>query len=456
MAEFAFPPRHIFPILRRRKWIIISVSIVVGAFTYWFSVTPAAVYQAESVVKISRAAANMQALLLETLSWTEGDNIATQSAIITSQKIKARVALRLAPTYPKFQDVTSLLPDEEELNYDALEQRVAENPQLAGLISDISVEPQRKGLSDIVGIQATASSAALAIDTANYTAEEFVNYNIAERNREISQAVQFIQARIVETEQQLREAEVSLEEFEGAHAETLSLDVGEAGGLTGQIESLARESAKLEEAIEQLETSTHVDQYFAFSPALREVEDSQISPLEQQVLQLILQISQSRRERSELLSYLTEESREVQRNALQTEQLANSAEELVASLLQRYAALHDELEEQRTGLVERHNRLVAVPELVRQLESLQSQVALEREARNLLQRRLQDAEIQQAGEIQEISLVQRATSAAASPQIPRLLKAFIGLMIGTLLGGVLAMILGSRDSSMGTPLREHP
>ena len=114
------------------------------------------------------------------------------------------------------------------------------------------------------------------------------------------------------------------------------------------------------------------------------------------------------------------------------------------------------MEEQHAGLVERHTQLVAVPELVRQLESLQSQVALEREARNLLQRRLQDAEIQQAGEIQEISLIQRATSAAASPHTPRLLKALIGLMIGTILGGVFAMILESRDSSMGTPLRDHP
>ncbi len=456
MAQVAFSPREIFPILRRRKWIIISVSMVVGTFTYWFSVTPAAVYEAESVVKISRAAANMQALLLETLSWSEGDNIATQSAIITSQKIKARVALRLARIYPEFQDVTSLFADEEEVDYDALEERVGNNPQLARVISGISIEPQRKGQSDIVGIQATASSAALAIDTANYTAEEFVNDNIAERNREISQAVQFIQARILETEQQLREAEAELAAFEGDHAEALSLDVGEAGGITGQIESLARESAKLEESIEQLEAITHVDQYFAFSPALREVEDSQISPLEQQVLQLILQINQSRRERGELLSYLTEESREVRRNTLQTEQLANSAEELIANLLQRYGALREELEDQRTGLIERHTQLVAVPELVRQLESLQSQVALEREARNLLQRRLQDAEIQKAGEIQEISLIQRATSAAASPQTPRVLKALIGLMIGTILGGVVAMILDSRNTSRDTPLREHP
>ena len=65
-----------------------------------------------------------------------------------------------------------------------------------------------------MAIQAIAPSEKLAIDMANYTAEEFVNYNIAERNREIRQTVQFIQVSILETEQQLREAEGKLEDFE--------------------------------------------------------------------------------------------------------------------------------------------------------------------------------------------------------------------------------------------------
>ncbi|MFB3069013.1 MAG: hypothetical protein ACE1ZI_07035, partial [Acidobacteriota bacterium] len=360
----------------------------------------------------------------------------------------------LARKYPEFQEVTSLLGDAGEMDYDALQRRVGENKQLAGLVAAIAVATHRKGNSDIVAIQATASSAQLAIDTANYVAEEFVTYNIAERNREIRQAVQFIRDGIQETELELREAERNLEDFERTHAETLNLEVGEVGGVQEKIDSLGRNVAHLEEAIEQLEGMNRVDQYFTFSPALTETEDPQISPLEQQVLRLILQINESKRERSELLSYLTEESRKIRLNTLRTEELENSAEELIGSLLRRYRALRHELVEQRDTLVERHDRLVAVPELNRQLESVQNQVVLKRDALNLFQRRLQDAEIQKAGEIQEVSLVERATTATLSPSSSRLFKTLVGVLLGTLLGGVFAIILHSRDTSTDTPIRQ--
>jgi len=392
----------------------------------------------------------MQGLLLEALSWYEGDNIATQSEIITSQKIKVRVALRLAENYSEFRGITSLLAGGEETDYDSLERRIGDNKELAGLVAGISIEAERKGTSDIVGIHTTGSSEKLAVDTANYTAEEFVNYNTAERNKEIRQAVRFIEGRIIETEQELRETEGELEDFKRKHTETLSLQMEEVGALREQIESLGRKIAHLEEAVEQLETMTGVDQYFTFSPAFTEVGDPQISPLEQQVLQLIVQINQSKRERSELLSYLTGESREVRLNALQTVELEKSAQEIIGSLLRRYAALGNELVQQRRALVKRQDQLQAVPEVIRQLESLQGQVALKRDAINLLQRRLQDAEIQKAGEIQEISIVERATYAAAWPQPSRLFKALIGILIGAILGGVFAMILESMDTSIGT------
>ena len=135
------------------------------------------------------------------------------------------------------------------------------------------------------------------------------------------------------------------------------------------------------------------------------------------------------------MSYLTEESREIRLNTLQIEELEKSAKELIGSLLRRYQTLRDDLVEQRDDLVDRRSQLVAVPELSRQLESLQNQVVLKRDALNLFQRRLQDAEIQEAGEIQEVSLVERATTAILWPPSSRWFKTVIGIALGTLLGG---------------------
>ncbi|MFQ5928812.1 MAG: GumC family protein [Acidobacteriota bacterium] len=450
MAEFEFDLRDIFRLIRRWKWIITLSPILVGTLTYWLTATPPAVYEAESVVKISRVATSMQALLIEALSYYEGDNIATQSRIITSQKIRAAVALRLAQKYPEFHDVSSLLGDEEERDYDTLEQRAGNNPELAALIDTISVEAERDGQSDILAIAATASSEGLAIDMANYTAEEFVNYNIAERNREIRQAVQFIQARILETEQQLRGVERRLEEFKRDQTPILGLEIEEGISVEEQIESLGRKITNLDKAIEQLQATTHVNRYLSFSPAFREAEDPLISPLEQQVLQLIVQINQLKRERRQLLGYLTEASGEVRQNVLQTEELEKSAEEIIGSLLQRYGAIRDELVEKHRALVERQNRLEAVPEVTRQLASLEREVALKTDALNLLQSRLQDAEIQKAGEVQEISIVERATSASVLPQPSRRNKTLVGLMIGIVIGTFFALLMESLDTSIGT------
>ncbi|MDA2939072.1 polysaccharide biosynthesis tyrosine autokinase, partial [Acidobacteria bacterium AH-259-A15] len=450
MAEFEFDLRDIFRLIRRWKWIITLSPILVGTLTYWSARTPPAVYKAESVVKIARVATNMQALLIEALSYYEGDNIATQLRIITSQKIRAAVALRLAQKYPEFHDVSSLLGDAEEWDYDALEQRVGNNPKLAALINSISVEAERDGKSDLLGIAATASSAGLAIDMANYTAEEFVDYNIAERNKEIRRAVQFIQARILETEQQLSEVERRLEEFKRDHTPILGLEIEEGVNVEEQIESLGRKITNLDKAIGQLEATAHVDQYLAFSPAFKAIEDPLISPLEQEVLQLIVQINQSKREGRELLSYLTEASGEVRQNVLHTKELEESAEEIIGSLLEPYRAIRDEWVEEHRGLLQRQNRLEAVPEVTRQLASLEREVALKTDTLNLLQRRLQDAEIQSASEVQEISIVERASSAGVLPRPSRRNKTLVGLIIGIVIGVFFALLMESLDTSIGT------
>jgi len=151
------------------------------------------------------------------------------------------------------------------------------------------------------------------------------------------------------------------------------------------------------------------------------------------------------------LSYLKEESRDIRLNALQTEELEKSAEELIGSLLRRYRALRHQFAEQRDALVKRHDQLLAFPGLNRQLESVQNQVVLKRDALNLFQRRLQDAEIQNAGEIQEVSLVERATTAALWPPSSRWFKTVIGMVLGTLVGGLFALIPRSKDPSLSSP-----
>ncbi len=160
MAEFEINLRDIFRVARRRRWILLLAPTLVGALTWFFTESPPPRFEAESLVKITRVAANMQALLVEALYWYQGDNIATQSEIITSQKIKARVALRLAQKYDEFSDMNALASDgdAEEVDYEGLERKVRNDPTLVKLVSDIVIEAEKKGDSEAVGILAFGSS----------------------------------------------------------------------------------------------------------------------------------------------------------------------------------------------------------------------------------------------------------------------------------------------------------
>ena len=450
MAEFEFDLRDIFRIARRRKWIIIFAPLVVATLTYMTSTAPPAVYSAQSVVKISRVAANMQALLVEALSWYEGDNIATQSQIIESRKIAASVALRLAEQYPDFQVMGEIRGEIEEDDYDALEERVLNNPTFLDLVDQITVLAERIESSDTVSITSEASSAQLAIDVANFTALEYMNYNVAERNAQIREAVRFIQGRLQETEAELAEAERRLEEFKRDYRVVLGLDITESGNIQERIDGLGRTIVNLEQGVRQLESLPDITQYLSFSPAMSEVVDPLISQLEQQMMGLIVQINQSRTARRQLLTYKTEQSKDVQQNLLEKEELETRGNELIRGLIRRYVVIREGLAERQRSLVELQGELAGIPEATSRLGSLERQVALKTESLNLFQRRLQDAEIQQASEIREVSIVEQASFADVLPEPSIMLKTLAGLMVGIMLGGVFAFILESMDTSIGT------
>ena len=450
MAEFEFNIRDIFRVTRRRKWILILAPLLVGTLTYLLSQNPSPIYEAESLVKITRVAANMQALLVEALYWYQGDNIATQSQVITSQRIKGRVALRLAQKYPRFQAFNAVLGSGGEVDYNAFHERVRSDPKLVELLDSMGIEAERKGESDAVGILAHASSEELAVDITNYTAAVFVDHNITERNRQVREAVEFIQARIQQTEQELSGSEKTLEEFKRDYRMVLALNVAEVGDIQEQIKGLGRQIANLDKGMLQLELIPSVEEYWAFSPVLGDAEDPMLFRLEEQVLQRIEDINQLKSELRRLLSYRTEESREVQQKILETEELEASGKEIISSLLQGYQTIQDALIENRRNLLERRNQLETVPEITRQLGALERQVALKTDVLNLFQRRLQDAEIQEASEIKEVSIVEEASSADLLPQPSRLLKSLAGMLIGMILGGVFAMIFESMDTSIGT------
>ena len=93
MAQYDLNLRDYTRILKKRKFIVIFSTAMLGFFSLFFAtiIKPIPLYSASSSVKID-VSSTMAGLYIETISYSESDTLETQSAIITSIPVVELVA----------------------------------------------------------------------------------------------------------------------------------------------------------------------------------------------------------------------------------------------------------------------------------------------------------------------------------------------------------------------------
>jgi uncharacterized protein involved in exopolysaccharide biosynthesis len=93
MAEYDLNLRDYTRILRKRKFIIIFSTIMLGFFSLFFAtlIKPIPLYSTAASVKVE-ASTTMAGLYIETVTYSDADTLETQSAIITSIPVIELVA----------------------------------------------------------------------------------------------------------------------------------------------------------------------------------------------------------------------------------------------------------------------------------------------------------------------------------------------------------------------------
>jgi uncharacterized protein involved in exopolysaccharide biosynthesis len=86
--------RDYWMIVRRRRVIVVIATLAVMALSFWLAKQKVQVFQATSAVKFEQSA-SLSGLLVEVLSYSGGDNIETQAALIRSYTILEEVARRM-------------------------------------------------------------------------------------------------------------------------------------------------------------------------------------------------------------------------------------------------------------------------------------------------------------------------------------------------------------------------
>jgi capsular exopolysaccharide synthesis family protein len=431
MSQYDLNLRDYWRILRRRWQIVAIVALSFGATAYVLSEVqrPDPIYQATAVVKFERMT-TLVGLLVETISVSPGDSLATQAAVVRSFSVLERAAksLRLIPT---------------ELDSEAIKR----TPRYIQLLSDLRLQvaaaPEEN--TTLINITVNAPDSAQTTRIANAVAQAYREENLLTRNRQIREARRFIEEQVSEVTSRLQGAEEGIRALkEGRGFVSLQEETSALLARTAALEAeydkvrqVHQETANQIQALQDPQVAAGATPPRIFTDA----GDPSIAKLNTSLLDLGV-------ERENLLITLTPEHPQI---VDLTARIASTRNNLVRELRLKLQSLQG-----RAAILQRHIQNLrqeqrGLPEVVRQYTQLQRDMTINETLLSQLRSKLQEVQIKEKEQAEEVSLVRPATEPRRPINPAQTLgKLLVGGLIGLLIGTVLALVLESLDTSIGT------
>ena len=431
MAQYDLNLRDYWRVLRRRKGVVFFVTLAFGALAYLFAQIqkPEPIYQATAVVKFERST-TLVGLLVETISLSSGDNLATQAALVRSFPVMERAAKTIRMIPPESSD-----------------EAIKRNPSYLKLLSDLrdQVKAAPEENTTLIDIAATSPDPQQAARIANAVAQAYQEENRLTRNRQVREARRFIEEQLAEVGGRLTATEqaiMALRERRGivSPPEETNATLGRLNTLETEFERVRlaqQETASQTQALQEPRATSGESPPRIFTDA----GDPSIAKLNSALLDLII-------ERDNLLLTLTPEHPQVRDlNA----RIVNVRANLLRELRLKEQALRVRADQLQRQITQVRQGQRTMPELAQQYTQLQREVTISENLLTTLRTKLQEVQIKEKEQVEEVSLVRPATEPGEPTNTQQTTgKAVVGLLIGLTIGLVLAFVLESLDTSIGT------
>ena len=416
MAQYELDLRDYGRIVFKRKKIIIFATLMVGLLTFILTPTPKPFYKARSSVRITQSS-SVEGLFLQAISYSRWNNMETQAKIIKSVPIVSMTAQRLG-----FIDSTLKLP------------QIAANPRDLKIVSDLTdkIYTAQYGKTDIIEIITTAGSREGAMEFANVLANVYIENSITEKNRRVDEVASFIEEQLKLYENKLMDSEQNLEEFKRQNIGRVPTGEEESSRLQIRLLEISRQREELEIQLEQLNRRlrSHGNTFIDWVSNI--FGDMALNDLNRRLIDLQV-------EKETLLIYHTDKSPEVV--------------DLETQILKMIADIAKELEDKMVELEAEEAKLNSIldayPRNLMLFRRLQREVTVNEEVYSMLRQTHQQAQIKKSERIREINLVEFATYAQKFTAGGRLNKTFLGVIVGLILGLVIAFVAETLDTSIG-------
>jgi succinoglycan biosynthesis transport protein ExoP len=416
MAKYEMNLRDYLRVLKKRKFYVLAMPILVGLFTFLITPTTKPLYRAISSVKITKVT-SIAGFLLETITFAPGDTLETQCRIIESQPIMIGVAkkLKLIPD----------VPDEVVLSKKEYMQVINKLQQV------IKAAPAEK--TSIIELNAFADTPDRAIKLVNTTAEVYQEKNTYERNRQAIEKRKFIERQLAIYEKRLKEAEERLKNFKESTIDKLTLSADEAVSIKRELDSIRKERETITTQIGQLNERKEEKVEGRIDWMLEDENNPTLQKLNAKLIELQIR-------KGELLRYYTPDAPEVA--AIEKE-----IEGIISNIVKEYGVRLSNLEKRDKDL---SSRLTEIPEKAIKLAELERTLKLNEESFLLLKSKYQEALIAESEKIKEVEIVHYATNAIPVNRSTKGGRALLGALVGIFIGLVLAFVVETFDTSIGT------
>lgn len=178
-------------VIRKRKRVIILAFVMVVAATIFYTRRQTPIYSTSCKVRIEQRK-SVAAILTELITWSPGDEMASQANIIKSYQIMEKVAEKLNFINP------SAAPAE----------RIA---RIKGIQAQVMTEQVEN--TNIIAITTTSDNPEKAAVLANTIASVYVESHFENKKKETSNVKEFVKAQLDIYLKELQESEIALEKF---------------------------------------------------------------------------------------------------------------------------------------------------------------------------------------------------------------------------------------------------
>jgi capsular exopolysaccharide synthesis family protein len=429
LAQYDINLREYWRILKKRKFIVIFIAIVLGIFSTSLAILKALTSIYTTVCRIEfEEAPRIKGIYSATVSWSESDNVETQISLIKSYAVFQKVAEKLR--------LISVGSSEQEGQLQDHVIRVIEGLQA-------KVEVERESVTSILNITVTDTNTVFAQKLANTIALTYKELHAEEQMKRTKETMKYISEQL-EVRGRLREAEDEFNRFTQDN-ELISIDLQSENLLArtqevqDEIRKLREEKRELGEILGRLnrfvEVPTGSGQDF-YSAA----GNSQYQSTYNSLVSLLLK-------KDTLLKNFTPKHPEVQ--ALSYE-IVENARKMVILLQLQISGLEKKVVDLGKELEKVGKKTKVLMDKKLEFNRLKRKVDLYTDMAALLEQKNQEALIRRADRPEEVKIVKPALFPTQPINPPKTAATGVaGVLIGLVLGIVIGFVVETFDTSLG-------